>query len=904
MPTPNASAPRRWHGEARSAEPMGGGAHRNSTTVADVLGRLEGVRRSGDGWAAKCPAHPDRHASLSVSEGDNGRPLLHCHAGCTFEAVAALVGMDRGHFAPMPDAPRPPKPTKVEAGELVAPIPDDAPPMPAHPAHGRPAATWTYHDDSGAPTFHVCRFDHADGGKDVLPLTLWRKDGALRWQWKGYHKPRPLYGLHRLAARPDARVLIVEGEKAADAAAMLLSGFVAITSPGGAAGAKHANWSPLAGRRCTIWPDADEPGAKYAAEVARLLREAGAASVTVADLDALAVLAGAALPEGFDAADVQGIEPAALAKWIEGAAEHAEPEPPTLPRFEVVEFEKGRRPGVYWHGTTRDKETGEERPQPPVWICSPLYITASTRDELGGEWGRLLEWTDRDGRAHRWAMPCEMLAGSGEELRGAVLRGGVEITSHPHERRRLADYIAWSRPAITARAVTRTGWHGSAFVYPHRTEGDTEAEPIFYQSAHVEGVRLGVGGTLEGWRASIATPAAGNSRLVLALSAAFAAPCLGLLRAEGGGLHFKGESSTGKSTAVYAAASAWGPPAYVRSWRSTANALEGIATQHSDLLVCLDELRELPNVKDAGPVAYMLANGQGKGRANRDGTARAAASWRVLYLSTGEIGLSDLIAEGGGRTYAGQEVRVLDIPADAGAKLGMFERLPQGMKAGAFADALKDAAGTHYGHAGPAFVAELASRHGEAREALRMARDAIAATLAPADAAGQVRRVAQRFALVAAAGELATEYGLTGWTEGEAAQAAAVCFRAWLDARGTAGAAEPAAMLAQVRRFLEAHGESRFAPMDQTDNRATINRAGFRREAADGSGTEFLVLREAFKVELCKGFDNRAVAKALAEAGALKPDNDGSTTRPERLPEFGLTRCYVITAAVWSAGNA
>ena len=906
MPTPNASAPRRWHGEARSAEPMGGGAHRNSTTVADVLGRLEGVRRSGDGWAAKCPAHSDRHASLSVSEGDNGRPLLFCHAGCTFEAIAAAVGMGRGDFAPMPDAPRAPKPTNVEAGELVAPIPDDAPPMPAHSAHGRPAATWTYHDESGAPTFHVGRFDHADGTKDVLPLTLWRKDGALRWQWKGYHKPRPLYGLHRLAARPDAPVLVVEGEKAADAAGMLLSGFVAITSPGGAANAKHANWSPLAGRRCTIWPDADEPGAAYAADVERLALEAGAAVVSRVDLDALEAMRGASLPKGFDAADAlaEGLNVAELPTLAASDADEPEHEAPKLPRFEVVEFEKGRRlPGVYWLGTSRDKETGEEHPAPPVWICSPLYITATTRDERGGEWGRLLEWTDRDGRAHRWAMPCEMLAGSGEELRGAVLRGGVEITSHPHERRRLADYIAWSRPAITARAVTRTGWHGSAFVYPNRTEGDTEAEPILYQAAHVEGLRLGTAGTLEGWRAKVAMPAAGNSRVVLALSASFAAPCLGLLGAEGGGLHLRGESSTGKSTALSVAASVWGPPDYLRTWRATDNALEGIAAQHSDLLLCLDEMGELPP-KVAGATAYMLANGSGKSRAHRDGTARAAARWRLLFLSTGEIGLADLIAEAGGRTRAGQEVRVIDLPADAGAGLGLFERLPAGMRPGAFADALKDAAAIHYGHAGPAFVAELASRHGEAREALRTARDAIAATLAPADAAGQVRRVAQRFALVAAAGELATEYGLTGWTEGEAAQAAAVCFRAWLGARGTTGAAEPAAMLAQVRRFLEAHGESRFAPMDQTDNRATINRAGFRREAADGSGTEFLVLREAFKVELCKYFDHRAVAKALAEAGALKPDNDGSTTRPERLPEFGLTRCYVITAAVWSAGNA
>jgi putative DNA primase/helicase len=376
-----------------------------------------------------------------------------------------------------------------------------------------------------------------------------------------------------------------------------------------------------------------------------------------------------------------------------------------------------------------------------------------------------------------------------------------------------------------------------------------------------------------------------------------------LLAAEGGGVHLRGASSTGKSTALSLAASTWGPPEYVRTWRATDNALEGIAAQHSDLLLCLDELGELP-ARVAGATAYMLANGSGKSRAHRDGSARAAARWRVLFLSTGEIGLGDLIAEAGGRARAGQEVRVIDLPADAGAGLGMFERLPEGMTAGAFADRLRDAAATHYGHAGPAFVARLVAQHAEARDGLRTARDAIAATLAPADAAGQVRRVAQRFALIAAAGELATDWGLTGWNAGESAHAAAVCFRAWLGARGTAGAAEPAAMLTQVRRFLEAHGESRFAPWDALDGRATINRAGFRREAGDGSGVAFYVLPEAFKSDMCAGFDHRAVARALADAGALTPDTDGGHTKPHKLPGLGLTRCVRINSAIWGTGNA
>lgn len=613
----------------------------------------------------------------------------------------------------------------------------------------------------------------------------------------------------------------------------------------------------------------------------------------------------------------EGMDPAALADWLETAreAEADKPQGSTvaeiaaaqraakgkgekLPRFEVVES-GDKRHGVYSNGTTRDKDTGDERPAPPVWICSPLYVTAKTRDERGSEWGVLLEWRDPDKRKHSWAMPCEMLACGGDEMRAALLRAGLAITSNPTDRRRLLDYIAWARPSVTARSVSRTGWQGAAFVWPDGTDGDTDAEPIFHQSAHFEGLRLGTAGKLEAWRELVATPCAGNSRLVLALSSAFAGPCIGLAGAEGGGLHFRGESSAGKSTAARVAASTYGPPAFIRSWRTTDNALEGIAAQHSDLLLCLDEIAELP-ARVAGATAYMLANGSGKSRAARDGSPRAAATWRVLFLSTGEVGMADLIAEAGGRSRAGQEVRVLDIPADAGAGLGMFERLPAGMSGGRFADSLSDAAAANYGHAGRAFVRWLVGNHAEAREALRTIRDALAAAMAPDGSAGQVHRVAQRLALIGAAGELATDAGLTGWTPGEASAAARRCFCDWLAARGTAGASEPAQMLAQVRRFLEAHGEARFAPMDG-DAPRTINRAGFRRETPDGD--EFLILPEVFRAEVCQGHDPKSVARALSDAGALQMGADGTATRSERLPGIGKARVYRIGAAIWGTGR-
>lgn len=929
---------------------------------------LPGGERKGQEYTARNPTRCDNRAgSFSVNmhtgkwsdfaTGDRGGDLIGLVAylegtsqGEAAKRLASFLGMaDTALHVSRPGQPGQPGNSatarfsivpvpEIETGTTgicasipAVPVPDEAPKAPvAHPKHGKPATVWVYRDASGCELMRICRFDLC-GGKEVLPLTCWREAGGVRWRWRALPAPRPLYGLDRLADQPVQTVVVCEGEKDADAAASLLPGFAVVTSSGGARAAAKADWTPLGGCRVVVWPDADEPGAAYAADVVRLAREAGASTVAVLGLAELATLrpgdlATAELPEGWGAADAlaEGMDAHALKGLVEHAlesdskagaasadgaqglqeffAEQSSRRPEKRrgeqPRFELIEGRRGWRSGLYAH--ERDGEEGDARPH---WICSPLRVVANTRDAHGSDWGRLLEWKDRDGRVHRWAMPCALLAGSGEELRSVLLREGLEISTSAGGRRLLTEYVQCERPSATARAVSCTGWHGQAFVLPGVTYGDGESEPVHYQAASSEGIHLGRAGTLDSWRREVAMPCTGNSRLVLAVASAFAAPCLELVQSQGFGMHFRGGSSGGKTTALRVAASVWGPPDYMRTWRATDNALEGVAALHSDLLLCLDELGELAG-KIAGQTAYMLANGAGKGRSHRDGSARPLQRWRVLFLSTGEIGLAELSAEGGARVRAGQEVRVVDIPADAGAGLGLFELVPAGQTAGAFADRLRDAAVVHHGSAGQAFVQKLAQHYAMARNALREARERLAEGLTPDDSEGQVRRVAQHFATVAAAGELATEWGLTGWVEGEAERAAATCFNAWLTGRGTAGNAEPVAMLAQVRRFLEAHGDSRFTPWDLSEDRserATINRAGFRRATPDGH--EFYVLTETFRTEICHGLDYRAVARALREAGALKSEADGAT-RSENLPGMGKTRCYRITPAIWETANA
>lgn len=205
--------------------------------------------------------------------------------------------------SPPPAKPAARAATEDPDGVPVSPVPDDAPGWSwclRSRDLGEAAAHWGYRDAAGRLLMIKVRWNLADG-KTFRPYSLWRlPDGSLKWRAKGLPSPRPLYGLDRLAARPDAPVVVCEGEKATDAAGVLLPGWVAVCSENGSKNASHADWSALKGRRVLVWRDNDEPGAAFAADVARIT---GAA---VLDLRALAE--GLGLPElqkGDDAADLE-----------------------------------------------------------------------------------------------------------------------------------------------------------------------------------------------------------------------------------------------------------------------------------------------------------------------------------------------------------------------------------------------------------------------------------------------------------------------------------------------------------------------------------------------------------------------------------------------------------------------
>lgn len=545
--------------------------------------------------------------------------------------------------------------------------------------------------------------------------------------------------------------------------------------------------------------------------------------------------------------------------------------------------------GVYFEAFSKDGQLLPEKR-----ICSPLNVLADTRTNNGTGWGKLLEWRDDDNRLQRWAMPKKLLSGDSAEIAGELLDRGLDIL--PNKKNKVIEYITAAKPVNLITCTDRTGWHSGAYVTPEKVYGE-DADKFIYQTEGVgiEAV-MSVSGTLEDWQQQVAAYARGNSRLLFSLSAAFAGTLVSPANVESGGFHLVGGSSSGKSTAQRVAASVWGDPdTFKRSWRATSNGLEGVASLHNDNVLILDEISEMSS-KDASETAYMLGNGQGKTRSNKNGSTRPTKTWKTLFLSSGEVTLQDLLNEDGGgrrRIKAGQEVRIANIQADAGQNMGIFETTHDFTKPAALADHLRYETAKNHGAAGAAWLTAITKNHRQLWDSLPEAISQFCETVLPENASGQAHRVARRFGLVAVAGELATTYGVTGWKAGEATAAAQRCFNDWLDVFGS-GNREDKQILDAVMSFIERNG-SRFQDISLHSPIAVIDRVGFYRQAANSEGREYLIPTRQME-RIAEGFNVNQVIGVLRDLGMINnPDSTGRSSVVVRLPELGAKRCYIIT---------
>jgi uncharacterized protein (DUF927 family) len=571
------------------------------------------------------------------------------------------------------------------------------------------------------------------------------------------------------------------------------------------------------------------------------------------------------------------------------------------------------------------------------WICAPFSVEAETRDEAGG-WGLQLAWRNRDGELQTEIFDRAALAGDCRDVRVRLAAGGLTQAGDNLSRGKLVEFLNLIDSRNRARCVSSTGWHvvngKRVFVLPDEVIGG-DAKSVILQSAGRDRAPFNKGGTLRGWRETIGRFCIMNSRLIFSVSVAFAGPLVDLAGEDGGGWNLKGGSRIGKSTALRLAASVWGgdtlsgAAGFLRSWRSTSNGLESVATQFSDTLLCLDEMGQC-EAREIGDIAYMLANGSGKARAGRDGGARAPARWRVLFLSSGEVGLADKNLEARLNTKAGQQVRLIDVIADADKGYGLYEELHGDVSADRFAEALRTACRQNYGWAGPEFLNWLVGRLAADPEfssgVAQRVDELVRAWLKDwPDASGQVRSVARRYALVAVAGELASEAGITGWERLAAVSAVRAMFASWLADRGSTGAAEDMQAKRQLAAFIARHGSGRFELWQKStlrqnedgelvedepsiiERNKTLVRAGWRRVIEqDGRQIfEYYMTDEAMQ-EALAGLNFKPAVKSLCEAGFVIPDPSGKSPKVGRTPPgVGKTiRLYLVPGHVIGAEDS
>jgi putative DNA primase/helicase len=553
----------------------------------------------------------------------------------------------------------------------------------------------------------------------------------------------------------------------------------------------------------------------------------------------------------------------------------------------------------------------DDPPPDPVWICAPLTITAETNDDTHHGFGLLLSWVDRAGQPHTWAMPIRMVhaASGGGAIAAELADAGLTCAANRQAQEHLRMLLGMVRIKHRVRCVESAGWHGSVYVLPDGRTFGSGADTVVMQSEHTApGRAYSSRGTLAGWQSEIALYAPGNDLLVTAVAAAFAGPILDVVGDPSGGLHIHGHSQSGKTTLLRCAASVYGPgdtSGPMRTWRVTANGLEAVAAETSDGLLVLDEMGQA-SAREIGDTIYMLSNQAGKARANRTGGARRHRTWRVLFLSSGEIPLAAKMGEAGRTVHAGQDVRLIGIPADAGVGFGVWQNL-HGKTSAALSDHLRVASRSYFGTAGPAFLEKLAKDRSDDPDllfsTLRQLQEGFLSQVLPQGADGQVRSVAARFGLIAAAGEMATAYEITGWRLGTATRAASACFNRWISTRGHSGAAEDMQAVQAVQGFIGSYGAGRFEDLGDTEQRPVNNRAGWKRRMGDGEW-EYLILASVWKNEVCKGLNPAQVAKVLSAKGLLLRSQAGPHFADKvAIPGHDKPRLYRISGRILTGGE-
>ena len=537
--------------------------------------------------------------------------------------------------------------------------------------------------------------------------------------------------------------------------------------------------------------------------------------------------------------------------------------------------------GVWWINVRTDKD-GDIIEAEPLLLSDPIDIIGTGQDNDGAYY-RVIRWQDKITRQTKTAALPQAEIGTVQGWQ-RLQSYGLTVLSGRTKRERLADYLQ-TQGSRTAFTITdRAGWHKDTYIMPsgETITADGKTPAVIYNGDTSQAAAYQPNGELTDWQQNIARYAAGNSRLCLALGASFAAPLLSLLNEESGGFHLTGDSSDGKTTAAKAALSVWGRPSgSLVTWSGTKIGFSNTAAARNDGLLVLDEIGQAsPHV--IGDTVYSVMNGINKVQGAKQGGNRALSRWKVMMFSTGEKTPDSILKHHKGDWNAGQAARLPSIRA--AAQYGIYNTLHEFEDGALLSEHIAQSAEKYHGAAGRAFIQQLLD---DLEQTKQQATERIAAFMATIpELSGQARRVAKRFALAAAALELAAP--VTGLPVGVGMAGVKQCFDEWLEANG-AGKHEDRRIIEQAEDFIDLYALGmRF--MEWSDKSTNKDHAGYRKQ--EGEKLELWVIRRVFADEIAQSFDEQKVCRVLLDGGLLKYNHKNKGYQHQRK---GSGWFYVLT---------
>lgn len=357
-------------------------------------------------------------------------------------------------------------------------------------------------------------------------------------------------------------------------------------------------------------------------------------------------------------------------------------------------------------------------------------------------------------------------------LTTTLMNGGYRMPTEDISRDDVFSYLR--TPArVSYRIVLRTGHVEGAYVRGDgRVVGKVaDGTKILYRPANAPRFAYPArGGSIEGWRTEVAAPALCSNRMVFAISVSLAALLIEPLSGESGVFHFFSQkSSIGKSVLEMVALSVHGRARRedLPHWDVTGTGLDELAAEHCDRVLVLDDTGRLsPNpvkaAEKARKTAFKIASGIGRIRSSWFGRQGNQCRWRIYVISSGEQGISELAIQAGKKRLKGDEVRMIDIPAEGSEAFGVFESVPEGKTSAELVGQVEEGCRTHYGHPQRLFL-KLMRRDLQATILTANSYRNRFIKMAQVPDIGWERRFAQRFAIAYAAGRLGIEHGILPW---------------------------------------------------------------------------------------------------------------------------------------------